>query len=85
MAYFFIDAFQLLSLAASFVIAAAAVLSAPRSIVFLAALAVVLFVLFGPLGLPGFFLGVGAAALLRGLGKPGAGKRGKNRRRHRIA
>ncbi|MEM0475767.1 MAG: hypothetical protein QW343_03160 [Candidatus Norongarragalinales archaeon] len=38
---------------------------AKRSFVFLAALAIFCFVLFGPLALPGFFLGVGAAALER--------------------
>jgi len=62
-----LDLYQLFSLGASLAAAFFLALAARRSIVFLAALAGALFVLFGPLSLAGFFLGVGAAALARRL------------------
>lgn len=59
--------FQALSVAAPFAITFIAVLAARRSFLVLLALAVVLFFLFGPLAIAGFFLGLGAAALARPL------------------
>ncbi|GEM_PF-6101314 len=56
--------YNLFSLASGFAIALFFVWSKPRSLLLLAALAVVLFVLFGIFALPGFFLGLGAKALL---------------------
>lgn len=54
--------FEILSLVSSFVITLF-VTSYRRSIVILFSLALMLFVLFGPLALPGFFLAMGSRAL----------------------
>ena len=78
--------FLALSVAAPFAITFIIVLAAKRSFFVLLALAVVLFMLFGPLALAGFFLGMGAAALARPLlqkSNEGEGKqRGKKKKRH---
>lgn len=57
-------AYYALSLAASFVISFL-LLAKPRSLLFLIALAAVLFILFGPLALPAFFIALGLQGLLR--------------------
>ena len=86
MAAFVLDPYQVLSFSAAFVTAFFAVFVARRSFLVMLVLAVVLFFLFGPLALPGFFLGVGAAFLARyfaGKGKDGKGEKtreGKKRR-----
>ncbi len=56
--------YQLFSLEASF-ITTFLLTRVKRSFLFLAALAVVLFVLFGPLALPAFFLALGFRAIAR--------------------
>jgi hypothetical protein len=60
--------YQLLSLEAPF-IATFLLNKSKRSFLFIAALAVVLFVLFGPLALPAFFLALGFRAVVRARGR----------------
>ncbi len=56
--------FNLFSFLAGFAIALAFVWGKPRSLWLLLALAIALYVLFGIFAVPGFFLGLGARALL---------------------
>lgn len=58
--------YNLFSLIAGFAIALAFVWRKPRSILLLAALAVVLYVLFGIFSIPGFLLGLGTKAVIAG-------------------
>jgi len=58
--------YNVFSFLAGFAIALAFVWSKPRSLWLLLALAIALYVLFGIFAVPGFFLGLGAKALLSG-------------------
>jgi len=68
--------YTLLSLAAGFAVALAFVWGKPRSMLLLVLLAIVLFLLFGPFAIPGFFVGLGIKALLN----PSARKSAKGRK-----